>query len=55
MARRDSGNVATSAIPFDDYWGVHHDGNTKIYEKDFTLAVSLMLRDKLEAAVLRYA
>lgn len=46
----DSGNVATSAIPFDDYWGVHHDGNTKIYEKDFTLAVSLMLRDKLEAA-----
>lgn len=46
----DSGNVATSAIPFDDYWGVHHDGNTKIYEKDFTLAASLMLRDKLEAA-----
>lgn len=46
----DSGNVATSAIPFDDYWGVHHDGNTKIYEKDFNLAVSLMLRDKLESA-----
>ena len=46
----DSGNVATSAIPFDDYWGVHHDGNTKIYEKDFNLALSLMLRDKLESA-----
>lgn len=46
----DSGNVATSAIPFDDYWGVHHDGNTKIYEKDFNLAVSLILEKKLEAA-----
>lgn len=46
----DSGNVATSSIPFDDYWGVHHDGNTKIYEKDFNLAVSLILQDKLEDA-----
>lgn len=46
----DTGNVATSAIPFDDYWGVHHDGNTKIYEKDFNLAVSLILQKKLEAA-----
>ena len=46
----DSGNVATSAIPFDDYWGVHHDGNTKIYEKDFNLAVSLILQDMLEDA-----
>lgn len=46
----DSGNVATSTIPFDDYWGVHHDGNTKIYEKDFNLAVSLMLQEMLEDA-----
>lgn len=46
----DSGNVATSTIPFDDYWGVHHDGNTKIYEKDFNLAVSLMLQQMLEDA-----
>lgn len=46
----DSGNVATSAIPFDDYWGNHHDGNTKIYEKDFNLAVSLILQDMLEDA-----
>lgn len=46
----DSGNVATSTIPFDDYWGTHHDGNTSIYEKDFNLAVSLILQSKLEAA-----
>ena len=46
----DSGNTATSNIPFDDYWGVHHDGNTKIYEKDFNLAVSLILQEKLEKA-----
>ena len=46
----DSGNSATSNIPFDDYWGVHHDGNSKIYEKDFNLAVSLILQDMLEKA-----
>lgn len=46
----DNGNSATSNIPFDDYWGVHHDGNSKIHEKDFNLAVSLILRDLLEAA-----
>lgn len=46
----DSGNTATSNIPFDDYWGVHHDGNSKIYEKDFNLAVSLILQEKLEKA-----
>ena len=46
----DSGNSATSAIPFDDYWGVHHDGNSKIYEKDFNLAVSLILQQMLTDA-----
>ena len=46
----DSGNTATSNIPFDDYWGVHHEGNTKIYEKDFNLAVSLILQEKLQSA-----
>lgn len=46
----DSGNGATSNIPFDDYWGVHHEGNSKIYEKDFNLAVSLILQEKLEKA-----
>lgn len=46
----DSGNTATSNIPFDDYWGVHHEGNTKIYEKDFNLAVSLILQEKLQNA-----
>ncbi len=46
----DSGNSATCTIPFDDYWGVHHEGNTKIYEKDFNLAVSLILQQMLEEA-----
>ncbi len=46
----DGGNAATCTIPFDDYWGIHHEGNTKIQEKDFNLAVSLILQQMLEKA-----
>ncbi len=46
----DSGNGADATMAFDDYWGVHHAINTKIHEKDFNLAVSLMLQEMLEEA-----
>ncbi len=46
----DSGNSAPAAMAFDDYWGARHEINTKIYEKDFNLAVSLMLQEMLEEA-----
>lgn len=45
----DAGNVSKAQLDFDDYWGVHHAAGDSIQEKDFNLAVSLMLKEMLEA------
>lgn len=44
----DAGNVSKAQLDFDDYWGVHHAAGDSIQEKDFNLAVSLMLKEMLE-------